>query len=76
MKLTPKDSSFCLSSPGMRAKFHPPADPDCRLGAGAYRGYPILRVYIGHLRQKLEEDSDDPQFIVTEPGIGYRIAEN
>lgn len=32
-----------------------------------------LRVYIGHLRKKLEEDSTQPKFIVTEPGIGYRF---
>lgn len=34
-----------------------------------------LRVYIGHLRQKIEADSDDPKLVLTEPGIGYRIAE-
>jgi two-component system KDP operon response regulator KdpE len=34
-----------------------------------------LRVYIGHLRQKIEDHPDDPQVIVTEPGVGYRIAE-
>src|SRR5215467_3703727 len=35
-----------------------------------------LRVYIGHLRQKIENNPDDPHIIVTEPGIGYRIAED
>jgi len=35
-----------------------------------------LRVYIGHLRQKIEPNPDDPRIIITEPGIGYRIAEN
>ena len=34
-----------------------------------------LRVYIGQLRQKIEEHPDDPRIILTEPGIGYRIAE-
>jgi two-component system, OmpR family, KDP operon response regulator KdpE len=34
-----------------------------------------LRVYIGQIRQKIEEDPGDPRIIVTEPGIGYRIAE-
>jgi two-component system KDP operon response regulator KdpE len=34
-----------------------------------------LRVYIGHLRQKIEDKPDDPQIIVTEPGVGYRVAE-
>jgi two-component system, OmpR family, KDP operon response regulator KdpE len=33
-------------------------------------------VYIGQLRQKVEEHPDDPAIILTEPGIGYRIAEN
>ena len=35
-----------------------------------------LRVYIGQLRQKVEDHPDDPRIILTEPGIGYRIAEN
>jgi two-component system KDP operon response regulator KdpE len=33
-----------------------------------------LRVYIGYLRQKLEEDPADPRLILTEPGLGYRLA--
>lgn len=32
-----------------------------------------LRVYIGHLRQKLEVDVNRPRLIVTEPGVGYRL---
>ena len=35
-----------------------------------------LRVYIGQLRQKVEDHPDDPHLILTEPGIGYRIAES
>jgi len=35
-----------------------------------------LRVYVGQLRHKIEEQPDDPRIILTEPGIGYRIAEN
>jgi two-component system, OmpR family, KDP operon response regulator KdpE len=34
-----------------------------------------LRVYVGQLRQKIEREPDDPHVIVTEPGIGYRVAE-
>ncbi len=34
-----------------------------------------LRVYVGQLRQKIEVKPDDPQIILTELGIGYRIAE-
>ena len=32
-----------------------------------------LRVYIRQLRKKLEPDPDDPQILLTEPGIGYRF---
>lgn len=32
-----------------------------------------LRVYVGQLRQKLEDDPSAPRLIVTEPGIGYRL---
>ncbi len=32
-----------------------------------------LRVFIGHLRQKLEADPASPRMIVTEPGVGYRF---
>jgi two-component system KDP operon response regulator KdpE len=34
-----------------------------------------LRVYIGHLRQKIEQSPEDPRVILTESGIGYRMAE-
>lgn len=32
-----------------------------------------LRVYVGHLRQKLEDDPAQPKFILTETGVGYRF---
>ncbi|WP_068080017.1 response regulator transcription factor [Novosphingobium rosa] len=32
-----------------------------------------LRVYMGMLRQKLEENPSEPTLIVTEPGVGYRL---
>ena len=34
-----------------------------------------LRIYIAQLRQKLEKDPARDQFIINEPGIGYRIEE-
>ena len=34
-----------------------------------------LRVYIGHLRQKVEDDPLKPKYILTERGIGYRFGE-
>jgi two-component system, OmpR family, KDP operon response regulator KdpE len=35
-----------------------------------------LRVYIGHLRKKIETDPARPKFIITESGIGYRFMTN
>jgi two-component system KDP operon response regulator KdpE len=34
-----------------------------------------LRVYMAHLRQKLENDPNQPRFFRTETGIGYRFSE-
>jgi two-component system, OmpR family, KDP operon response regulator KdpE len=36
----------------------------------------LLRVYIGHLRSKIEPQPDRPQYIITEPGVGYRFTES
>jgi len=33
-----------------------------------------LRVYIGSLRRKLEADPSRPKYILTELGVGYRLA--
>ncbi|MFN8573221.1 MAG: winged helix-turn-helix domain-containing protein [Gemmatimonadaceae bacterium] len=32
-----------------------------------------LRVYVGHLRRKIEADPVRPRYIQTEPGVGYRF---
>jgi two-component system KDP operon response regulator KdpE len=34
-----------------------------------------LRLYMGQLRSKLEARPADPQWLLTEPGVGYRLAE-
>ncbi len=36
---------------------------------------PYLRVFIGQLRQKIEANPAEPAIILTEPGVGYRMAE-
>jgi two-component system KDP operon response regulator KdpE len=33
-----------------------------------------LRIAVGHIRDKLGDDAADPRFILTEPGVGYRLA--
>lgn len=32
-----------------------------------------LRLYLSQLRAKLEADPADPRWLLTEPGIGYRL---
>jgi two-component system KDP operon response regulator KdpE len=33
-----------------------------------------LRVYMAHLRRKIEPEPARPRVLLTEPGIGYRLA--
>jgi two-component system KDP operon response regulator KdpE len=35
-----------------------------------------VRVYMGHLRQKLEDDPTQPKHILTETAVGYRLIQN
>jgi two-component system, OmpR family, KDP operon response regulator KdpE len=32
-----------------------------------------VRVYVGQLRRKIEEDPAQPRYIISEPGVGYRL---
>ena len=34
-----------------------------------------VRVFVGQLRRKIEDDPSNPRFILTEPGVGYRFVE-
>lgn len=42
-------------------------------GPGCGERSHYLRVYVGHLRQKLEDDPTRPRHLLTETGIGYRF---
>jgi two-component system KDP operon response regulator KdpE len=42
---------------------------------GAEGDVQYLRIYIRQLRQKLERDPERPELILTETGVGYRLAE-
>ena len=35
-----------------------------------------VRIYMGHLRRKLEDEPARPQYILTEPAVGYRLVQN
>ena len=43
-------------------------------GPGAGQDVHYVRVYMAQLRRKLEANPADPIFLLTEPGVGYRLA--
>jgi two-component system, OmpR family, KDP operon response regulator KdpE len=42
-------------------------------GAGSTEQPEYLRVFVGHLRKKLEPEEKAPRYILTEPWVGYRF---
>ena len=42
-------------------------------GDSAYRDPRTIDVHIRHLREKLEQDAKDPEYIFTVRGVGYRF---
>jgi two-component system, OmpR family, KDP operon response regulator KdpE len=44
-------------------------------GPGSSQETHYLRVYMNQLRQKIEADPAQPKFLLTEPGVGYRLAD-
>jgi two-component system KDP operon response regulator KdpE len=42
-------------------------------GANCVEQPEYLRVFVGHLRKKLEPDESAPRYILTEPWVGYRF---
>jgi two-component system KDP operon response regulator KdpE len=43
-------------------------------GPGSAQEHHYLRVYMNQLRQKIETDSSRPRYLLTETGVGYRLA--
>lgn len=44
-------------------------------GPNAVEQTHYLRVYVAHLREKLESDANQPRLLITEAGVGYRLME-
>jgi two-component system KDP operon response regulator KdpE len=42
-------------------------------GSVSAKNVQYLRVFIGRLRRKIEDNPDDPRLLVTERGVGYRL---
>jgi two-component system KDP operon response regulator KdpE len=42
-------------------------------GPGHAESGHYLRIYMGHLRHKLEDDPAQPRYLLTETGVGYRL---
>jgi two-component system, OmpR family, KDP operon response regulator KdpE len=42
-------------------------------GGYAVENLQQLRVYINYLRRKIEDDPSSPRWLVTDPGVGYRL---
>jgi two-component system KDP operon response regulator KdpE len=45
-------------------------------GPGHQRETHYLRIFMASLRRKIEADSSEPRYLLTEQGIGYRLAAN
>ena len=78
LKLTPKEFELLsFLAQACRARASPTSRSSTAVWGPAHtEDTQYLRVYIGQLRQKIEDHPDDPRIILTEPGIGYRIAES
>ncbi len=44
-------------------------------GPNAVEENQYLRVYLGQLRRKIERDPARPRYLLTEPGVGYRLVD-
>jgi two-component system KDP operon response regulator KdpE len=74
VKLTPTEYKLLQQLAQQSGKVVPHTDLLSKVWGPEYRdetGY--LWVYIRSLRQKLEPDPSNPQFIISEPGYGYRF---
>ena len=45
-------------------------------GPSSVEQNPYLRIFILNLRRKLEDDPTRPQYLLTEPGVGYRLRDD
>ncbi len=74
IKLTPKEFSILTMLVGDAGRVVPHQSILREVWGPTYTSEThYLRVYVGHLRQKIEADPTEPYFILTEAGVGYRL---
>jgi DNA-binding response OmpR family regulator len=75
INLTPTESTILLQLARNRGKTVTHESIAQKLWEGDYPGsIEAIRVYIGHLRKKIEAESNDPFIIMTNPGTGYYLS--
>ena len=74
VKLTPTEYKLLQALAQQAGKVIPHADLLSKVWGPEYRDdTDYLWVYIRYLRQKVEKDPSNPQYIVSVPGFGYRL---
>lgn len=75
VRLTPKEFGVLATLVRKAGKVIPHGDLLTTVwGAAHAEDTQYLRVIVAQLRHKLEANADHPTLIVTEPGVGYRLA--
>ncbi len=73
LHLTPIEFRLLAGAGQRRQGDHPTPAVEPRLGPNYVEHSHYLRIYMGHLRQKLEADPARPKHLLTETGVGYRF---
>ena len=74
MRLTPKEFDVLLyMAQHPRKVLTHRAILNAVWGSNSVEQNEYLRVFVGQLRKKLEPDASSPQYILTEPWVGYRF---
>ena len=59
-----------------RQRRHPPAPAEGGVGLAHVHDTHYLRIFVRKLRQKIERDPTQPRILLTELGVGYRLAQS
>lgn len=75
VKLTPTEYNLLYQLVRNAGRVLPHSTLLARVWGDEYRDeVDYLKVYVSRLRNKIEDNPDDPKFILTERGVGYRLS--